>query len=387
LHVRKAACLVDGSPVISGIFSIPLAVSPTPEGGAANLPRGASSLDGANRLELIAGPENSLVRVLLDAVQAETLPYNPIVLVGGTGLGKTSLLDALAQRRQSAWPTVQVVTTTAVDFARGYNYAYETKSLGDFRNRHQRAGVLAIDDVHRLAAKPAAQQELITTLDAMVRRGSLVIATMRRQPGEVRGLLPALASRLSGGLIVPLALPETAARRAIVEQLGKQLDVPLTSEVVDRLAGAPQGKRPVFATPVQLRHAVLQLAQLAQSRQANIDVQLVDELVREYQPETKTTLKQVSSAVAKHFQLTLQDLKGQSRQQTVVRARSLAMFLGRELAGASYAEIGQFFGGRDHTTVLHACRKIASQVTEDHALRELAEDLATQLTLSAERGS
>jgi len=373
--------------VISGILSIPLTVSTTLEGGAANLPRGASSMDATSRLDLIAGPENSLVRVLLEAVQAETLPHNPIVLVGGTGLGKSSLMEALAQRRQSAWPAVQVVATTAVDFARSYNHAYETKSLSEFRSRHQRAGVLAVDDVHRLASKPAAQQELITTLDAMLRRGSLVIATMRRQPSEVRGLLPALASRLSGGLIVPLALPETAARRAMVEQLSKQLGVPLTREVVHRLADAAPGKRPVFATPVQLRHAVLQLAQLAQSRQANIDVQLVDQLVREHQPETKTTLRQVSTAVAKHFQLTLQDLKGQSRQQAVVRARSLAMFLGRELAGASYAEVGQFFGGRDHTTVLHACRKVAGQLTDDHSLRELAEDLATQLTLSGERGS
>ena len=387
MHIRQAACLVDGSPVISGIFSIPLAASPPTEGASGNLPRGSSSTDRSDSLALIAGPENSLVRVLLEAVQAETLPYNPIVLVGGTGLGKTSLLQALAQRRQAVWPAVQCVSTTAVDFARGYNHAYETKSLSDFRSRHQRAGILAIDDVHRLASKPAAQQELITTLDAMLRRGSLVIVTMRRQPTEVRGLLPGLVSRLAGGLTVPLALPETAARRAMVEQLAQQLQLPLSPEVVERLAGAPQGKRPVFATPVQLRHAVLQLAQLAQAGESNIDVQLVDQLVREHQPETKTTLRQVSASVAKHFQLTMQDLKGESRQQTVVRARSLAMFLCRELTGASYAEVGQFFGGRDHTTVLHACRKISGQLTDDHALRELAEDLATQLALSAERTS
>lgn len=373
--------------MISGIFSIPLSVAPPAEGGSGSLPRGPSSAERGDSLALIAGPENSLVRVLLDAVQAETLPYNPIVLVGGSGLGKSSLLQALAQRRQIAWPGMACVLTTAADFARGYNHAYETKSLGDFRSRHQRAGILAIDDVHRLANKPAAQQELIATLDAMLRRGSLVIVTLRRQPTEVRGLAPSLVSRLSSGLIVPLALPEAAARRAMVEQLSQQLEIPLPDDVVERLAGASPGKRPVFATPVQLRHAVLQLAHLAKSNEASIDVQLVDQVVREHQPETKTTLRQVTSAVAKHFQLTGQDLKGQSRQQTVVRARSLAMFLCRELTGASYAEVGQFFGGRDHTTVLHACRKIAGLLTEDNTLRELSEDLATQLALSAERGS
>ena len=385
MHVGKAACLVDGSPVISGIFSIPLAVSHHSEGNSAELPGGPSSTQSRRSLALIAGPENSLVRVLLEAVQAETLPYNPIVLVGGTGLGKTSLLQALAQLRQQAWPGLQTVETAAVDFARGYNHAYETKSLGDFRQRHQRAGVLAIDDLHRLANKPAAQQELVSTLDALLRRGSLVMVTSRGQPAEIRGLLPSLVSRLSGGLIVPLALPEAAARRAMVEQLSQQLEIPLTGEVVDRLAAAPSGKRPIFATPVQLRHAVLQLAHLAQVSESNINVQLVDQLVRQYQPETKATLKQVCSAVAKHFQLAMTDLKGQSRQKTVVRARSLAMYLCRELTGASYAEVGQFFGGRDHTTVLHACRKISGQIGEDSALRELAEDLATGLTLSAER--
>ena len=373
--------------MISGIFSIPLAVSPQPEGGSANLASGASSTDRSSSLDLIAGPENSLVRVLLDAVQAESLPYNPIVLVGGTGLGKSSLLQALAQRRQAAWPAAPCVSVAAVDFARAYNHAYETKSLGDFRTRHQRAAILAIDDVHRLANKPAAQQELITTLDAMLRRGSLVLVTLRRQPTEVRGLQPSLVSRLSGGLIVPLALPESAARRAMVEQLAQQLEIPLSRDVVQRLTDAPQGKRPVFATPVQLRHAVLQLAHLAESNESNIDVQLVDQLVREHRPETKTTLRQVCTAVAKHFQLGVQDLKAESRQQTVVRARSLAMFLCRELTGASYAEVGQFFGGRDHTTALHACRKISGQLPTDSNLRELAEDLATQLTLSAERGS
>jgi chromosomal replication initiator protein len=380
--------------VISGIFSIPLAASLQSEIDAALTPAGAAPSirkKGSTAAEsheppvFVAGPENSLVRVLIEAVQTEAVAYNPIVLVGGTGLGKTSLLHALTQVREQAWPAVQGVSITAADFARSYVHAYETKSVSDFRGRHQRAGILVIDDLHTLANKPAAQQELISTLDALIRRGSLVLVSMRRQPAEVRGLLPGLVSRLSAGLIVPLSLPEAAARRAMIEQLSRQLEIPLPREVVQRLADSPKGKRPAFATPVQLRHAVLQLAHLAQVNASNIDVQLVEQLVKQHQPETKGTLRQVTTAVAKHFQLTGHDLKGESRQQTVVRARSLAMYLCRELTPASYADIGKFFGGRDHTTVLHACRKISGQLSADNALRELAEDLATQLALAGER--
>jgi chromosomal replication initiator protein len=372
--------------VISGIFSIPLAASSLSETDRSAGSRAASRSGATGASAFLAGPENSLVRILAEAVEAEALRYNPIVLVGGTGLGKSSLLEALVQRRQAAWPALQEISTSAADFVRTYNHAYETKSLGDWRTRHQRAGILAIDDVHRLANKANPQLELITAIDMLARRGSLVLLTMRRQPAEVRGLLPALVSRLSMGLIVPLALPDAAVRRAMVEQLARQLEIQLEPEVVHRLADAPQGKRPVFATPVQLRHAVLQLAHLAKTSAANIDVQLVDQLVRHHQPETKGTLRQVSSAVAKHFQLSMNDLKGESRQQGVVRARSLAMYLCREITGASYAEVGKFFGGRDHTTVLHACRKIDGQLASDAALRELADDLTTQLALSAERG-
>lgn len=371
--------------MISGIFSIPLAASRQPEEGRTSGSVSPSRLaDGASSSTFVAGPENSLVRVLVDAVQAEVPRYNPIVLVGGTGLGKTSLLQGLMARRQAVWPAVQGISLTAVDFARGYNDAYETNTLAEWRSRHVRTGVLAIDDVHRLANRPGPQQELLTVLDALLRRGSLVIVTTRRQPAEVRGLHPGLVSRLSSGLIVPLALPEAAARRALVEQLSQQLAIPLSGDVIQRLADAPRGRRPVFATPMQLRHAVVELAHLAQSGATNIDVQLVDRLIREHAPETKGTLRQIASAVAKHYQISLNELKGQSRQQGVVRARSLAMYLCRELAGASYAEVGKFFGGRDHTTVLHACRKIAGQLSDDSSLRELADDLATQLTLSAE---
>jgi chromosomal replication initiator protein len=201
---------------------------------------------------------------------------------------------------------------------------------------------------------------------------------------EVRGLSAQLASRLSAGLIVPLAVPESQARRAIVAQVADQLALPLPEDVLERLTGAANGKQPTFATPAQLRHAVLQLAHAANSAQGNIDVQLVDDLIRRHIPETKGTIRQVTTIVARHFQLSVGDLRGQSRQQNIVRARSLAMYLCRDLTGASFAEVGRQFGGRDHTTAMHACRKTAQQIEVDVGFKELIDDLTAQITLSHE---
>jgi chromosomal replication initiator protein len=190
-----------------------------------------------------------------------------------------------------------------------------------------------------------------------------VLATSRRAPAEVRGLSPALVSRLSGGLIVPLAVPEA---------------------VLERLTADPVGARPTFATPAQLRHAVLQLAHPANLDQGNIDVQQVDNLIRQHTPEAKGTIRQITVAVARHFQLSVGDLRGPTRQQNIVQARSLAMYLCRELTGASYAEVGRHFGGRDHSTAMHACRKMAKQIAADPSFKEVADDLSSQITLSLE---
>jgi chromosomal replication initiator protein len=360
--------------LISGLFSLPLAsadaATASPRAGAASIAE-----------HFVAGPENVLVRALASAVIADPLDYNPIVLHGPLGVGKSSLAHALLARRAAALHLKNFITTTGADLARALAHAVETDSVADFRTRHQRCDLLLIDDLQQLANKPAAQQFLLSTLDALLRRGALVIATLKSpaaSPTDL-GLMAALASRLSTGLTVPLVPPGPLARRALIEQFASRVQLSLSADLVSQIAshGAEPPGRPPNA--VRLRHVVMQLASLAEENRGRIKSTQVARLLAEESPEAKAVCKQVISLVGKHFGVTLSDLRGKSRQQTIAEARGLAMYVARQLTGASYAEIGRQFGNRDHTTVLHACRKFDDLVASHEPTSRLAAELATQV--------
>ena len=374
--------------MISGIFTIPLpdeaavAQGSVPPAGAIVAERCRHSLHRRSR--------NALVRIVAESLLGEPSTnesstssgsrYNPIVLYGATGMGKTSLVQALAAQRSASRPNDSAFVTSGADFARAYAHAVETDGIDDFRERYARCELVVIDDLHRLGTKLAAQQELISLIDRCVQRGALVVATLRNLPAETRGLMPGLASRLAGGLIVPLVPPHAEARRVIVEQIVAAHEIPLSSELIDRLANPPAGERTPFSTAVQLRHAVLQLAGRAHAQNRSLDAALVAELSAEHVPEAKQLGRQIIAAVAKQFQLPQAELKSATRKQAMVQARGLAMHLCRQLTGASYAEIGRWFGKRDHTTVMNACRRTESWLESDPHAKHVANELTAHFT-------
>ena len=361
--------------MISGLFSLPLA----PADAAVAAPR-ASGFGAAD--QFIAGPENALVRSLAAAVVAEPLEYNPLVLLGPVGVGKTCLAHALAARRREALGLSSVIETTGADLARALANAIDNDSVADLRAKYHRCDLLLLDDAERLAAKAAAQQFLLTTLDALLRRGSLVIVTLKSAlAGQTAasGLSPALASRLTGGLTVPLAAPGPLARRELVRQFAAHVNLIVNDELATQLA-ADTSSQSRLLTAARLRHIVMQLAALAEQNHGRIKSSQVARLLAEESPPTKAICRTVIATTAKHFGLTLADLRGKSRQQTVAEARGVAMYLARELSGASYAEIGRQFGSRDHTTVLHACRKVAALIEGDESVRRLAQELSAQVS-------
>ncbi len=332
------------------------------------------ALAAASRSEsrFVLGPENALVRELVRAVTSTSPAYNPLVIYGASGVGKTTLAHLLADQWQQVHADKSIIRTTAADLARALAHAAETNSVADLRTRHQRCDLLLIDDLHHLADRPAAQQFLTTTIDALVRRGVLVSATLRQLPVETGALLPMLASRLHAGLIVPLVPPAALARQEIVRELAAQLDIRLTDDITAQLVGT--GRRRSAATTVpQLRHAMMQLASATAHGRPY-------ESQGDNEPDLKAVFRQITTTVARHFQLTSAELKGKSRRQHVVEARSTAMHLCRTLTDASLAEIGRHFGNRDHTTVLHACQKMQALARHEPSLARTLDQLATQVT-------
>jgi chromosomal replication initiator protein len=269
----------------------------------------------------------------------------------------------------------------SADFARAYAHAVETDALNDFRAKHRQVSLLAIDDLHHLDGKEAAQLELTRTLDELRRRDGLLWAASRHAPGELNGMTPALASRLSEGLVVPLQPPAAAARRVILERLAKLHGVELPEPVVELLIRSSSGGSPLLATAPELNHALLQLRTESQLARRSIDASLARRIVDRQRANGQPSMEAITTAVCRYFNLTAAELKSPARRREVVRARGVAILLTRRLTDTSLEQLGRQFGGRDHTTVLHACRKTEALLKTDAAIRQAVDQITRLATI------
>lgn len=366
----------DGAGVVSGVYSIPLELTRTnPLGGR------SSTSDWVLR-EYIADDESSLVRVVSDSIDKNNPRYNPILIYGATGTGKSLLAHGLASRWKKQRPRGRMVFMAGVDFVRHYAAAVDTDSVGEFRTRLRQASLIVIDGIHHVAGKDAAQSELMSLLDHATRRRHQILATARQLPSEVPGLSAALASRLSGGLSVPIHVPGTEARRVIIGRLAENRDIRLPTAVVHLLAEGNPSTPHFLKTVPQLDEALGNLTRTAELTRSPIDEDLVRQFLSEESPSKRTTLRTITSHVAKHFQIKTTDIRGATRRQKVVRARGIAMFLARRLTDKSLQQVGQFYGNRDHSTVLYSYRKIESLMKSDPSMHETVERLMEQICQS-----
>ena len=360
--------------VTSGLFSMPMPVAR----GASRPPAAASS---AAPERFIAGPENALVRALAEAAVREPVPFNPLVLCGPSGVGKSSLAHLLSHERRAALGLANHIETTGAELPQSLAHAVETNSVSDLRTRYHRCDLLLIDDLAQLADKPAAQQFLVTAIDVLIRRGVLILGTLRKLPQQEPGLNAALASRLSAGLVVPLAPPGDLARRELVRHLAQRLNLPLSEHLVGRLC-APV-KRGASPSCAGLRRMVLRLSSAAEHGKKRIGPELIDHVLAAERPDPAVLVPQIAAAVARHFGVTTGQLKGKSREQNVANARGLAMYLCREHTDLTFAQIGRLFGRRDHSTVLHACRKAAALAQRDPQTAQAAKELSVLVAAAA----
>lgn len=342
----------------------------------------------------LVGPENRLVEVAVRSVLAErqqescpTAPtedlasiaccYNPLVFHGPSGTGKSHVAQGLAAAWKARNRPQRVVVTTAVDFARELSDAIESQAVDEFRKKYRTAGLLVFEDLGQLATrksgKLSAQEELIHTLDALLAEERWVVVTASAAPVELPGLLPVLQSRLSAGLTVPLAPPGREVRLAVLKQLAALRDVELPEPVAQVLAEGISGTVP------ELAGVLMQLAMPNGFGTEPIDLRAARRYLAQRNNQPQPSVHEIAVATAKHFSLRLNDLKSPVRRRALVTARGVAVYLARHCGGESLQEIGRYFGGRDHTTVMHSCRRTEQMLDSDPSIHEAVERLRKEL--------
>jgi len=346
--------------VVSGAFTIPL--------DGLDYERQFTRLDQAFTLRwYIGGRENELVRWAVNKLTSDSPGINPLTFYGPTSTGKTTLLCGI----EHCWPNSvgpDVLLTNGADFDRGYAYALETSAISEFREKHRRPGLVIIDDLQLLANKPAAQQEFANLLDWRLNARVPIVLALGVSPVELGGLSEGLASRLVGGMLVPLQLPTPETRRAILDRLLEQAGLEFPVVVREAVAGQCAGLDSPFSTVPEIRHAVLELQHAAEESGSAPSLECAVALIGRELTVRKPTLNQIAKKVARYFNVRTSDLKSASRRQWVVRARGVAFYLARQLTGDSFQRLGQALGGRDHSTVMHACRRIKSLIESDPAI-------------------
>ena len=342
------------------------------------LPEIASNVDPAYTFEsFVEGRSNQLGKsAALQVAQNPGRAYNPLLLYGGTGLGKTHLMHAAGNLMRELNPGMRVLYLRSEQFFSAMMKALQERSMDQFKRQFHTVDALLIDDIQFFAGKNTTQEEFFHTFNALFDGKQQIILTCDRYPREVENLEPRLKSRLGWGLSVAIEPPDFETRAAILGAKAQARGVALPSDVALVIA-----KR-MRSNVRDLEGALNTLAARANFLGRPITVDFAQETLRDLlrAQQQAISIPNIQKAVADYYQLRVADLLSKRRTRSLARPRQVAMALAKELTEHSLPEIGDGFGGRDHTTVLHGCRVIRDLKLTDGKLREDWDKLVRKLT-------
>src|SRR6186997_564810 len=319
----------------------------------------------------IVGSANRLAHAAsLSVAERPGHAYNPLFLYGGVGLGKTHLMHAIGNQVIAKFPRKRVVYATSEKFTNEFITSIQQGKIDDFRARYRRIDLLLIDDIQFIADKERTQEEFFHTFNAIHEDGKQIVLSSDRPPKAILTLEERLRSRFEWGLIADLTAPDLETRIAILRAKAEEGAVPITSDVIEFVA------RKVVSNIRELEGALNRIVAYASMSAMPIGIELAQAVLSNvhYNPKKRqVTPERIARAVSDYYGVELEALKGQKRERAIVMPRQVAMYLMRAETEVSLLRIGAELGGRDHSTVLHACEKIDREMQENEDLRrELA---------------
>lgn len=302
--------------------------------------------------------------------------YNPLFIYGGVGLGKTHLMHAVGNALCQRKPGAKVVYLHSERFVADMVKALQLNAINDFKRFYRSVDALLIDDIQFFAGKERSQEEFFHTFNALLEGGQQIIVTCDRYPKEIEGLEERLKSRFGWGLTVAIEPPELETRVAILKRKADQVGINLPNDAAFFI-----GQR-IRSNVRELEGALKRVIANAQFTGAEISVELVREALKDLLAlqDRLVSIDNIQRIVAEYYKIKVSDLHSKRRSRSVARPRQVAMYLAKELTHHSLPEIGEVFGGRDHTTVLHACRKIKELLESDADIKEDVKNLLRILT-------
>ena len=377
--------VVDAGPRLAALSSSAHLSTPTvpPIADGARAVRAAGLQDRLTFDSFVEGQGNAFALAIAKQVASwADGHFNPVFFCGPYGYGKTHLLNAIAWEAQRLRPEAKVVYLTAERFLSTFVKAMQDRSTAAFKESLRSADMLLLDDVQFVGGKAATQEELLSTLTALIEDGARIVLSADRPPMALTDVEPRLRSHLASGLTCPIEPGDRTLKLSVARQ---RLDALIRLGVVDGQPADPVLEQLVDRTSGSMRElegAVNTLAAAAGARLSSLSIDEAKALLGATQrggPERRITVDEIQKATAEHFNLRQADLLSERRTRAIARPRQIAMYLCKQLTTRSYPDIGRRFGGRDHTTVLHGVRKIEELMPKDDQIAKDVEALIRKL--------
>lgn len=298
--------------------------------------------------------------------------YNPLFLYGGVGLGKTHLMHAIGHYALEQNPSISVVYVTSETFTNDLINAIGKKSMVDFRNKYRNVDILLVDDIQFVAGKESTQEEFFHTFNALYEANRQIIISSDRPPKDIPTLEERLRSRFEWGLITDIQPPDIETRIAILRKKATDDNLVISQDVLSYIATHIQ------SNIRELEGALVRVTAHCNLHNSPINVETVADALKDIlkAPAHKpVTIEGIQEVVAEHYGIKVAEMKSKRRTRNITFPRQIAMYLSREMTDSSLPDIGEAFGGRDHTTVIHAYEKISSELKLDPSLQSAIKEL------------